>query len=435
MYRFKAFVSFNTGADNADGAVAAVGELSSYGSTFAREVKSYAHTGSDVTLFVFNSTSSTNGVIAPATVLVNKAIDIAQWVHTRQPAVAGQDTRDNFLSNFTAMFGGTCTNPVVSSMVADANGKLWPADLSWNDSDYAVEANTCRIWFADSAFRAQYDEYEIVTVPPLPLAQFFSDYTLVESALNAITFNEKIANIQAIRNGRPETVLVGLTYKFVNTLNPAVSKMTDWSFLIYGPRGNDQDLIRQALLDYIATHDTQHTQVQWDAIFPDISKSTEFLMVPLWGDYAISPLTLVEGIHSPVVKLGAALTRLKTLLPQVNAAHIDSYAECLVHPYRSLQMGVVGSATNRENKYSLRDIFADLLMVSSTNTDFGRMRAATQEFMRKLYDLCVLAETTTALVDVPTSYRKITRDGILYVSFNYANATFMMATKASVPSA
>jgi len=432
MYHLKGFVSINSGADNRTGITAPVGELSAYASTFAREVKSYAHSGSDTTFFAFFSKSTVASALQPPTVLTNKVLAIAEWVKARQPAVNGQDTIANFISNFTAIFGATCTNPVVTAMVVDGNGKLWPADLSWQDSDFA-EVNTCRIWFSDEHFTQQYDEYEIVVVPPLPLAQFFNDYTLVDTTLSAITFAEKLAALQTYRARAPETVPVGLTFKLVNKLNPAVSRPTEWTFLVYGPRGNDQDLIRQALLDYIAVNDPAHSQAQWDQIFPDISKSTEFLIIPMWADYAIAPLTLVDGVHSPVVKLGAMLTRMKTLLPQVSGAHIDAYAESLVHPYRSLQMGIIGSATNRESKFSIRDIFADVLMVSSTSTDFGLMRSATQGFLMRFYDLCVLAETITSVMDVPTSYRKITRDGILYVSFNYANATFMMATKASVP--
>lgn len=433
MLKVKAFVSYAGLADNTPGTIAPVGELSSYSSTFARDTTLHSDPAvADMAVTVFTSASDVSGKMAVPSVLSAKLLAIGAWVRTRQTAVVGTDTKTAFLNDFASAWGSTATGVVVTQMVVGPNGKLWPSDISWSDSSYATEPNICRLWFSDSVFRMQYDDYEIIVIPPMSVDTLFGDYTAVAAALANIGFAQKVAAIQTARDVYPETVMAAQTYPLVNINNPIVSVNTDWSFLIYGPRGNDQDLIRQAVTDYITTHST-HTLQEWQAHFPDIFKSLEFLMIPDWATYAIAPLTNSLGIHSPVVKLGALLARLKTVLSAVSATHIQNTATAIVHPYTSLQMGVVGSENNRENKFSLLDVFPDLLMLSSTSTDFSRMSVNTQGFLNRLAEMLSIAETLTIEQDVPTTFRKVSRGGLLYISCNYNNATFMVSTKLSTP--
>lgn len=431
-YKIKGFVAYPGFADNAADVTAPVGELSSYAWTFARDIKSYSDAQTGASVLVFTSNSDTSGKMAVPTVMITQLSAIAAWVKTRQQAVVGADTKTAFLSDFTANFGTTCTNVAVSQMVVGPAGKLWPSDVSWSDSSYVTEPTTCRLWFSDAVFRVQYDDYEIVVVPPMPVDNLFGDYTAVSTAVNAINFITKINAVQSARSSYPETVLASQTYALVNTLNPSVSTPTDWSFLIYGPRGNDQDLIRQAVLDYIAAHST-HTVQEWQQYLPDIFKSLEFLLIPDWANYAVAPLTNTAGVNSPVIKLGALITRLKAVLPTLNQTHIQNTAHAIVHPYKYLAVGVVGNPDNRDGKFYLTDVFPDLITAPSTSTDFGRMNLNTQGFMSRLADMMPIAETLTQAVDVPVAFRKVLRNGILYISCNYNGATFLVSSKASTP--
>jgi hypothetical protein len=305
--------------------------------------------------------------------------------------------------------------------------------VTWKSLDYVTDDNLNTVWFSDEFFRRQYDEYEIVVVPPLSnIETFFGTYADATSVLNARTYAQLFGDITTARAGYPETILTSQEFDFVNPLNITVAYSTNWTFLIYGPRGNDSDAIKTALINYIQSKSARNLNL-WRTIFPDIFRSTEFVMIPKWNQYAISEMSLQVGVYSPMLNLKDELTYLKRVIADYPATHVEQYAATMGYPYRSMAMSVVGNPDNRGNKYKLTDFFPDLISVSSTSLDFNRMSSLTQGFLTRLAELVYLAETATLYSDIPTMFKKTTRSGILYLSMSYNNISFLVSTKNTTP--
>jgi hypothetical protein len=204
--------------------------------------------------------------------------------------------------------------------------------------------------------------------------------------------------------------------------------------LIYGAAGDNVDSIKDALMAHILANST-HSQAEWTAIFPDIFKRTEFIILPLWDQYAIPNRNLATGIYSPQVDLAAVVAKMKTYATQYPEAHIDTHLTMFTHPYRSLALLSIGSPDNRNEKYKLREIFSDLISVASTSVDFNRMAESTQEWAYELERMLYVAESMSEFTTVPTGMQKIKRNGILYLAKSYLNINYLVVAKENLTEA
>lgn len=433
MYQFKGFASLSSLASNTADAVAPIGELGATSATFAKDVKLYASPTTEVVLHGFSSKSSLSGKITAPDLIVRKATSICDWVETRQKAILAGETTQDFRQALIQQFGSTCSSITCGDAVIASNGHPYPTWVTWKSLDYVADDNLNTVWFSDEFFRRQYDEYEIVVVPPLSNVEtFFGTYSDATAVLNARTYAQLFGDITTARSGYPETILTSQEFDFINPLNVTVAYPTNWTFLIYGPRGNDSDAIKSALISYIQSKSARNLNL-WRTIFPDIFRSTEFVMIPKWNQYAISEMSLQAGIYSPMLNLKDELVYLKRIIADYPASHVEQYATAMGYPYRSMVMSVVGNPDNRGNKYKLTDFFPDLISVTSTSLDFNRMSSLTQGFLSRLAELVYLAETATLYSDIPTMFKKTTRSGILYLSMNYNNISFLVSTKKTTP--
>ena len=112
-------------------------------------------------------------------------------------------------------------------------------------------------------------------------------------------------------------------------------------------------------------------------------------------------------------------------------AHINSYGQGVAHPYKSLQLLVVGGPDNRDAKYKFTDKFPDYINVSSQSPDFGRMDTYTKEFLLQLESQILLAEVATEFSSIPQGYSRTKRDGKLFLVRSYDNINYLVATKSN----
>jgi hypothetical protein len=307
-----------------------------------------------------------------------------------------------------------------------------PEWVSW--TDLANPGSFIRIWFADASFQSEYDEFTILVVPPItPLDDFFKAAANVQAEVNAVTQAQLFQNIQAAKNGDPESTIISMSYNWNDPNNPTNLIPTNWTIILYGMAGDNVDSISDALEAYILAN-SSHTRDDWVKIFPDIFKRTEFTLVPNWKNVAIagraSGSNDASAVYSPVANLTAALA----LLPQFASyptAHINAHGTIMAHPYKSLQVLAIGSDQNRQNKFELTDVFPDMIAVSSTSTDFARMSQYTQTFLQKLAVMIATAETMTQYSSIPLGYTKLMRNGILYIVYNYDTIDYLVAAKSN----
>ena len=446
MFTLSGFISNAAFTNNAiptqngetPGAVAVIGELSTLSLTYAQQKGYYTlSTGvTPLTLTVFASeTNSTPQLLT--TDISDHVLTVAQALFTYAHTTGQIDATDT-LNHMLTAFSGVATNFQCGAIVTDGTNYM-PEWLSWENlslSEIQSGGNNIQVWFDDTSFQNEYSGNQIVIIPPFtPLDNFFNPSSQVATSLAQYTAAQNTARIQSAKNGCPETILTCETFNYIDPLNSANTLPTNWYLLIYGAAGNNVDTIANALITYVLDNST-HNQSQWEAIMPDLFERTEFTMIPLWDNYSISPGSITAGIYSPVSNMANTVALVNQALTGVNGyteTQINTYANVMDNPYKSMTIATVGSTNNRNAQYEITDVFPDIINVSSTSADFNRMSQLTQNWLIMIATMLVIAETMTPDTAIPFSMSSVTRNGVLYLVQNYNNIDYLIAAKSSFP--
>jgi hypothetical protein len=443
MYVLKGFINNNTYLDASPAATSAIGELSTQSSTYSTTKAYYFQEAAapDLTLVSFASNDSNSGNVPVPSNIVTQVLDIAAWIYAQTQAIPnpGEIAQATILSGLLNQFETSAANFTAGNMVTD--GTYWvPEWIQWEnttDPTYGSIAtggtNLIKVWFADSSFSAEYDQSQIIVIPPLTnLNNFFTPSANVQALLDAQTYVDTITAVQAAKANNPETLLVGETYDYVDPANPANLIATNWTLLIYGPSGNNIDAITSAIINYILANSTE-TQAQWTAILPSLFKQTEFTLVPMWDQFAIPDRSQLTGIYSPIANPSRALGMMTQVAQSYPSAHINSNCCVATYPYKCVPVVSCGSPNNANAAYQLEDVFPDLLAVSSQSTDFSRMSQATQTFFLLLGTMLIAAESLTEFGNVPAGMSTLTRDGIFYLVATLNEVNYLVVCKSNFP--
>lgn len=431
MYVLKGFISNTALTDNTPGVVAKLGELSPQSYTFAREKGKYADKSiaPNLILTSFISKDETTNITAPS--LISKQIlEVTNFIYTITNG-APDTSATMLLENLIISFVGRAENFQCGAMIADGTRAL-PEWLSWKtDADPAYPDNFIKVWFTDEAFSTQYDEYEIYIVPPTDvLDNFFQSGHNVEIMLTSLTPKQHTQRLQAARQGYPESTMRTESFNYIDPANSSHVVASLWGVLIYGVAGNNDDSIKDAMMNYILANST-HSREDWIKILPDIFKRTEFILIPMWDKIAISALRVNVGIYSPQIKITTALAKAKEVANLYPGSHIDSHLTTMVHPYKSVAILCIGSPDNRDAIFELPDVFPDLIAVASNSVDFNRMEEDTQNWATMLADMLYVAEEMGQYTTVPEGMMKMRRNGILYLAQNFKNINYLVAAKTN----
>ncbi len=430
MYSTKSFCNVLALASNDPGVNSRIGELTTYAKTYTKEMGQY-HSAALDGYDLYNFSSINNGVREKmAFALVDKTIALVNYLVQQTLSTPGELFVDQLLNGIAGTANGVNALSVqLGPMVQD--GAHWlPSWISFADGADA-RPNVHKVWLAVDAFLHQYTDYEIVVVPPLtPLDDFFLPGSMVETRLKAITPTQMMEQAQVVRDGKPETLYRTDPYTYHDVMNSSRRIDVYWTVLIYGGAGNNPDLIREALQNYILANSTK-TRAQWTQIFPDIFRRTEHIIAPYWEQFAQGARVLQHGVYSPIVKTNAVVQRLTTLLPDYAAAHIANYVETFGFPYRSIACSVIGHLENRDSKFRLSQQFPDFMNVGTDSTDFGRMSLRTQQWALSLGEMIILAEEWTTATDLPHGTSRVIRNGQNYISRTFDRIQFLVLTKES----
>lgn len=432
MYVVKGFASHAALANNTPGIVAPIGELSTQALTYAKDKGLYkSNSAPDIRLTTFLAKNDDVPVVLNSD--VNSHIySIVSFVYSKIMAGGSTIAADDLLAQLITTFAASANTFTCGPIVSDGTYSA-PEWLSWRATSLSgITDNTFKVWFVDAAFRSQYDEYDIVVVPPVDvLNNFFKTGSEVRTMLEALTPSIAINRVQTLKANTPETVIRAETYEYIDPYNSANKIKTTWHLLIYGAAGNNIDAIKDALTAYCLANST-HTRDEWIAILPDLFRRTEFIVVPMWDQYALPNRVIESGIYSPNANLKRALALLKQVVTAYPSAHIDNYASILSHPYKSLQLLAIGSPENRNSWFELRDVFADYIAVGTTSADFNRMQTATKEWVLMINDMLIIAEGATELTPVPAGMARIKRGNVVYIVKSIDNINYLVAAKGNL---
>jgi hypothetical protein len=429
MRKIKGFVNINNLISNNVGVTAPIGETTTYSNTYSKEKGQYfSNIYPGISLTTVLSFDTTLGLVPLTSETATHILNVSCWVKDWAATRSTQYLAIDLLNAMMLSLNGLVANVEIGEI--QTNGDIWmPSWLSWENT--TTGTNTIKVWFSDAAFRQQYDEFEIVVVPPVVnLDDFFRSPNELKNLIQARTPTQTTDLIAAARNKNPETILRAESFDFKAINIPNFTVSTTWYSLIYGEAGDNIDAVKEAIVNYILAHST-HSRAEWTQILPDLFKSTEFIILPRWDKYAIANMTLQAGMYSPVANPSESLNFASQFIVGYPELHVRNNVRSMGSPYKSLTMLVVGSPQNRDGKVVITDYFSDYIVENTNSPDFNRMSENTQQWMFFMEEMLIVAEHMTAYSDLPTSMRRIKRDNHLYVTRNFKGIQYLVAAKDS----
>lgn len=427
MYSLKGFVSFISFCSNNPGIISKIGELSPQSYTYAKEKGYYtSNDNKDINLISF--LSKQDDVLVKMPDDVNTSVfTLLNWLYVQMTTSSNTQDRTELLISINNTFASSIEELVAGEVVT--NGQYYiPEWLSWKIKG---TEQFIHIWFTDESFKAQYDEFEIVVIPPMTnLDNFFLQASEVDARMQAMTTTIMVDKLQQAKGDYPETVIKVETFNYIAPGNPTFKVPTRWGVLIYGAAGNNIDSIKDALVNYILSNST-HTRQEWVDLIPDLFKRTEFIFTPLWNQYAIPNRVLEAGIYSPLAKVPNLSAIAKQTATKYPPAHVDNYLSVFGHTYKSLAVLIVGGNENRDNKFYFTDFYSDFISVNTSSIDFNRMSDDTQIVANAIAEMIYLAETANKYTVLPFGYTKLVRDNILYIVKTMNNIQMLIVAKSN----
>lgn len=432
--------------DSADPAQAAVvGQLSKVSYSYAPVVDSYNNPGSypDVELLAFTMIQDGQQISTPP-LYGDLILQVSTWVY-------GQSLLGNFTGNTAAFieallgqYGSDITNIQAGVMINFNTNLYCPEWISFSQSTTGGDTNTVRLWFCDGSFQRQYDKYTIRVIPPVAnVDDFFAGYASVVNEIGQFDIPSLMTRVQAAASDQPYTLLRSYSFNYVNPNNQAQTVNTVWTVIEYGIAGDNLDSIKAAIIETILSN-SQYTQAQWSALFPDLFLSVEFIVTPRWDQYAIPQggNSLDPGIYSPNVSWNDALYVAQQTARGVgySSGTVQNSLNIVPFQYKSLQLEFVAGPANESVESSIQTLYPDYINVPSSSLDFARMSNKTQAWVTFINGMLQLAENMTGFSALPPpvsngpSYQRVTRNGVYYLAAVYGNVSYLMVPLAQLQS-
>lgn len=451
-FSIKGFASYGALVNNQPNVTSPIGELSLRSGTFSKDRTHYSGTTdtsptSTANVTVFSCRDKT-GVDQPVPALISSLlIDISKWSYKQSVDGVFNAVSDSYKDAFLAEYGSKVTNITVGMMVT--NGTIWlPAYITvYYNTDVIYGGNVpagqeilrSRIWFSDTDFQQQYDEYDIAFIPPItPVDDLFGNPLTVANRLAQRTPPELIALVNEAEGNTPSTVVRSFNFRYHHLGNPLQTSPAYWTFVVWSDYGDNIDTLKKELAEWLLSQST-HTREEWAEIFPDIFSSTEVIITPLWNQIAIPNLTIDYAMYSPTVSIEDAKTFVHATATGTGytPAHVDANSTFLSMPFKSIACLAVGGPENRNGMYKLTDIIPDYLAVPPSSTDFDRMSAETRHWSYMMLAMLSAAETMGEFTDVPPGMSRLRRtnaegDEILYLVSNINDVQYLVVSKLSL---
>lgn len=438
MNTIKGFISNPTLADNTAGQVALFGELSAYANTFSRTRQQYANNtiASGLELITFTSKNDLGVTITLSVGVRNHILEVCNWVYGQYgaSAIPPNSSKLAFINALTTQFPTMSAVGINEILNGSPSTKRLPDQIYWHFDDGGTDTQI-RIWFADSRFRTQYDDYEILVIPPLtPIDDLNNPLTTVNLLLNNVTTTQIINQANTLASGIPYTTLHTFDVIWNDLTVPNATLTTRWSLVIYGAAGLDNDAIKSAIREYISDNSTLTV---WSSIYPSLYAENEFCIIPMWSDIASPQNGLDPTLYRSAVRAGKLITVSSSLVPNTysQSVSIVSFMNSNLFVgtavYRSLAFTVIGNPNNVGGQYNFGTKYPDYMAIPTTHADFARMSTITQNFVIKLNDALDKARDLTSISSVPVGYTRAIRNGKVYLSFDYLGITYLVLASAS----
>lgn len=429
MYVLKGFVVIQQLVNNLAGNVSLLGELSPVSNTFSKEIAYYEVPEiPGFKLNVFSNKNINQTDVFTDITIAQEAIKVVKTVfdyfRIHGSLVDLEDLRETIISS-----NPTVSNPVFGEFVNTPIVTL-PEWITWRSA--FKDGYSLKIWLSDTAFRSQYDEYSITVIPPLTVIDdFFDPPSVIKQTLDNKTVTDYLTLIQEARKDRPETILRSFNAKYYSNTVDQIVIDTNWTLLIYGNAGDNIEVIKQALIDYILMN-TSFNVDNWKQIFPDIFRTNKLHFIPVWDKVAVNNVTNLSSIYSSIIDPKEVLEKIPVIIPDVSTNALGN-TNIIPIPYRSIVSAIVPGNDNEPEYSSFKTLYPDYIPVNSTSLDFNRMSKTTTDFILKLERMIILAENLTEFASVPSEFRKFKLSNRTYIGFFDGTVNYLVLTRLSFP--
>lgn len=431
----KGFITIGAMADNAPGQVSQFGELSDLAETYSKEKATYYRPAANMALRSFTAVDDSDVPTELPAGISTGVLDLAEHVIGLYNADDMIDftTPAEFVTYLEGQFNNANYTNIASGdfeVNAGDSNKQFPEYLAWTMTS-GSDVYQVRIWFSDVTFRAQYDDYSITVLPPVEnVDDLNGSPAAVNNALAAYTKSMLVSDIETAKAATNETILKGHPLTWNDPGAGTSTLPTEWTVLIYGAAGDNNDAINQAIIDYL-DNESSVDMSTWELIYPGLFSNTEFYLVPGWGNIAISEVSPTDGIYSPIGRLSDLLAEVVEYAPGYDQTYVESNATVTVSVWKSAMIASIGNVNNAAGNIRLDQAYPDYIAVPTSSVDFARMAVATQQFAIFLTEILEIAETATPTTVLPQGYTRVTRDGKHYVVYRLGEVNFICLTKYS----
>lgn len=423
----KGFITDSGFISNAPDVVSSVFELSDKAGTYSRDKMYYDEaTHPSTNIIVFKAIDENNG---NRLLIDNDVVGSILRLCDLIKAYPATHIAPYVKSDYREHLEASVTTDIININIGDfeQHGSVYYP--KWFSFTHVGTPNIeIKFWLSNEDFLNNYDEYEIIIVPPIPLTTDFNKYyneaVLVLGESSYGLFNDRI---EQAKNDHPNTYTKVLEFNFFNRDNITVSTKTYWGIVIYGEAGNDIDLIKDAIEEYVMSNPANQRSV-WEIMFPDIFRRTEFVLLPLWNKVAVHNLTNLSNIYSSMLGI-------KPIKDFIFNEYHDIYSESYIYnnlvifpyDYKAITIAAMPGTLNLSDRDQLFEVFADYIPVNTSSLDFMRMSEDTRNWIIKLEQALIVAETNDIHSSVPSGFRKVKRNNRSYVAFYYNNVNYLIA--------
>jgi hypothetical protein len=433
------FITKDDYIDNAQNTVNTVFELSDKSLTYSKQRKTYYWSNdSTYSLHVFYAKSIDPNTLATSDVVPNqqqanyafeslvKFIQIANTYYYLPKADIIQRAITNINNNNTAF---TVTSLTYTDLQT-VNNQHIPNKL-------IIEINNTylyTIWCSDFIFQNDYPHYEvsIVTVDDTFAANINNPTYIINllNSFNLVDFNNRIEENKG-EHPTTYTRILNIPYKVPNT---NIYKDCYFGFNIYGKDGDYLDVLKNELLAYLVAN-SHLTESQVIALFPSIAEVNEFFIVPRWDRVAIPSQIGQDAIYSHVVPTFINTIDLTKFIKVYSSSHFSANSYNVPMTYNNLLCVIVNGQFTEPQYKDFLNYYSDILTISTTSQDFGRMQTKTQHFINLCGYLLTLADKN----DIVSVYNEVTflnstqnqytfkvrsRNNISYIACRYDKHTY-----------
>lgn len=426
----KGFVTCDSFVDNAQGAVAPIYEISAQGLTYARDRQHYYSTDDSLySLVVFYQ--QTPGLLSQEE--TNSIIDvIKQFVRhctlnrlqPKQAAIA------SFIYNYNIGHASTPVSDMTVSALLDTGATVAPDYIS-----FTIRGVTAGLWLSDSAFRGFYPHYDIDIVLPFEnFAQVVASGAGMMEAITGFSLVEFNKRIEDAKNNQPTTytAILNIPYKLPNS---TVVRDVYFAFNQYGSQGNYDYVLKLKLYEYLLSLGLSSEYIE--SIFPTILKVNEFFITPRWDSMAVPSQVGQSGIMSQIsLAYDTRFDLDKFVKVYTDLEYLRTNSYNVPYDYNNILLTVTNGFYSEEAVKDFRTVYKDLISVTSTHPDFGRMARKTQRLVSLLENMLVISDTSTStqmftkMMDNENyDFAILTRQGVNYLSVHYEGHQFYMVPK------